>query len=452
MLRGPDGRLRNRLALALALVAFAVMVLGAGGAVLCTETGLKCHLRERGHWTLEDDRGYRGGSQWIDPSLTASLVISGLDFPTDFDFLRDGRIIVASRTGLIELVRDGKVVKPPVLDLRRVVSTWGFRGLVALAVDRSRTSPAEFYVVYSVTGPKMRDQASDEPTTARLSRFTLVGDVADRSSEQILVGRVRGGSCLERPTADCLPADHDHIGADIAFMQDGTLLVSTGDGGPAPANVELAQSLDSLAGKILRVDRDGHGVPGNPFWNGDRTSNRSRVWAYGFRNPFRMALMPDGGLIVGDVGYNEFEELDLVQRGQDYGWPCFEGDVRDPEYRTLEFCSNYYREHVNRSAHPWFALPHPHWESITAGTSLAAATKMPRALRNSYLFGDWSTSTLWVANLPAAPGGSESAASQLRVLERGAAGPVRIRVGPDGAVYVLETNVGELWRITARGR
>jgi hypothetical protein len=109
--------------------------------------------------------------------------------PTDFDLLPDGRIVVATQAGAARVVEGGLVSPTPVLDLRGGVGTWVFRGLVAIAVDRS-ASPVELYVAYAVApeGPGS-DPSSDAPTTVRFSRFTVVDDVADLSSEQVIVGR-----------------------------------------------------------------------------------------------------------------------------------------------------------------------------------------------------------------------------------------------------------------------
>ncbi len=214
------------------MMAIVVMLLGLGGAVVCKETDLDCHLRSPHEWTLNDAAGQTGGPQWVSPALKADLVASGLDFPTDFDFLPDGRIIVATRTGLIQIIDNGRVLERPVLDLRGTVSTWGLRGLMAIAVDPSPQRPVHLYVAYAVVDPKHPEPTSAKPTTVRFSRFTMEGDLATKSSETVIVGRVTGGSCVSRPTDDCVPADRDHIGADIAFLRDGTLFLSTGDGGP----------------------------------------------------------------------------------------------------------------------------------------------------------------------------------------------------------------------------
>jgi glucose/arabinose dehydrogenase len=437
---------KRKLLIACGVGAAVLATLGLGGAAVCKKTDFNCHLRSAKPFTIEVDRGKTGGSQWIDPRLRSTVLVRRLDFPTDFDFLPDGRILIAGRTGLIQMIDHGRVLTKPVLDLRGDVSTWQFRGLVALVVDPAPTRPLHFYVVYSIVDPAHPDLNSGSPTTERVSRFTLDGNVARRSSEKIILGHVTGGSCVPRYRLDCLPADRDHIGADIVFLRDGSLMLSTGDGGRDFGNARLAQNVNALGGKILHVDRSGHGLPDNPFWNGNANANRSKVWAYGFRNPFRIAALPDGTIVAADVGYNSMEELDRVQRGADYGWPCLEGTMRTPEFRQTPFCVAYYRNDSARQA--WFAFHHHQWQSLTGGTSLADATKLPESFRSDYVFGDWFVSKLWVTDMSTV-GKQLVPTSHALLIEKGAAGPVRMRVGPDGALYVLAINIGHLARVVA---
>jgi glucose/arabinose dehydrogenase len=438
----------GRIATLAAVAVGVVLLAGLGGAAACRLTDLNCHLRPAPEWELTEVAGQRGGARSLNPQLQTRRVARGLDYPTDFDFLPDGRMLVALRTGLVEMVAQGRVRPKPVLDLRNRVSIWGLRGVMALAVDPTRASPVQFYVAYSVVDPRYPSPASGKPTTFRVSRFTLRDGVASPASEKVIVGRVTGGSCTTQPTANCLPADRDHIGADIAFRPDGTLLIATGDGGPATANVQLVQRTDTLGGKILRVDRNGRGVRSNPFWNGDPDANRSKVWAYGLRNPFRLSTLTNGDVVVGDVGYNNAEELDLVRRGGDYGWPCYEGEQKTPEYRSKPFCATYYASHPSRRRAAWFVLPRPTWRTVIAGVPLKHATLLPEGFHESYAFGDWSVSKLWIAD-PSTSRETLLPVSRVHVIESGAAGPVRLRVGPDGALYELAINTGEIWRITA---
>ena len=378
--------------------------------------------------------------------LRTTRVFAGLDQPTDFDFLPDGRVLVAERAGTIRVLENGGSRASSFLRIPSRVSTARFRGLVDVTVDPDFARYPFIYLVYAA---ERAGAPPDEPTTARVSRFTVRDDEADPESEKVLLGTSAGPSCAALPsTFDCLPADADHIGADIAFAEDGSLFVATGEGGgleQVEQTAFLAQDIDSLAGKILRVDRDGRGLEDNPFWNGDPAANRSKIWALGFRNPFRLALEPHSALLVaGDVGWDRYEELNLVTRRKDYGWPCLEGLGRTPRYRTVRFCRDYYARHADRAVAPTVAMAHPSAGSVTAGAFLREATLLPERYRSQYLFGDWLVNKLWLTTIDDKPG-----PASVRAIGRNAAGPVTIRVGPDGAVYYLALNLGELRRISA---
>jgi glucose/arabinose dehydrogenase len=131
----------------------------------------------------------------------------------------------------------------------------------------------------------------------RVSCFRSEGERASASAEEVVLGADGCGSRSELPAgSDCIPCDGDHCGGDLQFAPDGTLLVTTGDGWNGSSwfnrNPLRAQRLDSLAGKLLRVAPEGAGLRSNPFWTGDRGENRSKVWAYGLRNPFRFSSSP----------------------------------------------------------------------------------------------------------------------------------------------------------------
>ncbi len=264
----------------------------------------------------------------------------------------------------------------------------------------------------------------------------------------MLVGAEGTKPCAELPvSADCLPSPVDTDGADFVFAPDGTLFVSTGYGG-GQEHVEtsafLAQNRDSLAGKILHIDRDGNGLPSNPYWDDDPQSNASKVWAQGFRNPWRMAMLPGTKtLAVGDVGWDSFESLYRVTRGGDYGWPCYEGGRKTPHYRDTSRCAAYYRMHPQAPSIPWVAVPHPPGVAITAGAPLTEATKLPADLRKDFAFADWGENTITLIPL------AETSNPKQTVLARSASGPVRLRVGPDGALYYVAANAGQLRRIAS---
>jgi len=119
-----------------------------------------------------------------------------------------------------------------------------------------------------------------------------------------------------------IPHGTIHNGGRIAFGPDGMLYVGTGETG----NQSLSQNKKSLGGKVLRLRPSGRAAPGNPFHN--------RVWTYGHRNVEGLAFDPAGRLWASEFGENELDELNLIRKGHDYGWPATQGKTSNPKYTS----------------------------------------------------------------------------------------------------------------------
>jgi glucose/arabinose dehydrogenase len=436
---------------AIAAVLAGIGLLALGSAAGACRLALDCGIREGASYrvsaeaTLDRMRQRTGGEEVrLLKGLRDELLAGGLDLPTDFAFLPDGDVLVAQMNGLIVRVRQGSRRPEPFLDLRRRVSTTYYRGLVALAVDPRYRANRYLYVVYALEGAGT--EGRDGPTTVRVSRFTAGRGAA---SERVLLGTDGGGSCDDRPPeADCLPANIDHVGAGLAFAPDGSLFVSTGDGGRVQGMVEKgslrAQDPRALGGKVLRVSRDGLGVPGNPFWTGNPSDNLSKVWATGLRNPFRLTLRPGSGTPwLGDVGESRFEEVDRVPRGANLGWPCYEGPLRNERYAGADVCRALYRRGRGAVLAPVLAVSHGDANSITGGPFVTGAA-LPDQLRGRYLFADWARG--WLRAL-AVDARGRAVGSPLSVA-RGLAAPASLRLDPRGSITYLAFAAGELRRIT----
>ena len=427
------------------LSAAGLLVVGAaGGAGACRFTSLDCHLR-----SSPTVLSATGGTISLPEGFSAEVVASGLDIPTAFDFLPDGRVLVAEKDGVIRVVEDGAVASTPVLDLRDRISIASYRGIVEVAVDPDFDENHFIYVVYT---PKRAGVAKDslDPTHLLVSRFTLTGNSA--VDEHIILGSEgeASGTCAALlKTADCLPSAGDHIGADIVFGDDGTLFISTGDGGGFKLPEALAfgaQDPDVLGGKILHVTRDGEGVASNPFFDGDPRANQSKVWALGFRNPFRMTASPaDGMFVVGDVGERTDDEVDAVHVRDNLGWPCYEGRSRARDYKSTPRCQAMYA----RGTHvvpPIIELPSPGSVAVTGGDFVTGA-QYPEGYRG-YYYGDWVSG--WIRHVAIDPGTGELRTRPSNFATN-AGGPVALRVGPDGLLYVLSLNHRTLYRIAYSG-
>lgn len=417
---------------------------GGAAAVACLEE-LDCHLRSTPPLRVENQVGTGHGVTVVPRGFRQVTVLRGLAFPTDFAFLPDGRIVVSEKNGLIRVASHGRLLARPLLDLRARVNTNSYRGILTVEPDPDFLQNPYLYVVYVNAG---NPPNTPKATTVRMSRFTVHGNVADPGSEKVLLGEVSDVAACERDQRqDCMLSWGDHDGADIAFAEEGTLFVSMGDGGLLKHYEQVAsyvQSLSTLGGKILHVTRDGRGVPSNPFWNGDPDANRSKVWALGFRSPFRLSLAPDGKeLLVGDVGFRTWEEINRVKRGGNYGWPCYEGPLLVTQSARTQACSRLLAGGSTFSR-PFLALRHRDSASVTGG-AVYTGTSYPAAYRGAYFYGDWAYS--WIRTIRLTGG-----APVQQHFAKPAAGPVAFRSGPpNGDMYYLSLNAGQLCRLTYVG-
>jgi glucose/arabinose dehydrogenase len=382
------------------------------------------------------------------PGFEEELVAEGLVEPTDVAFLPDGRGLVAEKAGRLRLVKDGALVPESVLDLTDRTNDFWERGLLGLAVDPRFTENGYVYVLYVAENDSTQYEG---PKSSRLSRFTLAGDLAVPDSELVLLGSAGGAGCSGLPaTADCLPAEYrSHSGGGLAFAADGSLFVGIGDAATESefAASLRAQDLDMLGGKILRVSSVGMGLETNPYWTGDPAANRSKVWAYGFRNPFRLTVQPVTGIpFVGDVGLYGAEEIDATLAGSNHGWPCYEALERHQDYRAEARCAELYAGGPAAASWPLYSYPRE-TGSTTIGGAFVSGTAYPPPYEGSLFIADWSTGFIHALRLDDAHRVVEG---PLQVA-RGLNGPVALELGPDGRVYVLSVTSGELTRLVYLG-
>ena len=378
--------------------------------------------------------------------FTQDVIVTAMTEPTALAFLPDGRILIAEHSGRIYLVSDGRVVT--FLDLRGRVNSYGDRGLLAIAVDPDFSTNGSVYVLYTYEHDPDRFTG---PKTGRLSRFTAFGDGAPLSSEVVLLGSRNGNSCNDFPVgADCIPADVFHMGGDIVFAPDGSLMVSTGDGGGADGsdqNALRSQDLDSLAGKVLRIKPNGAGLSTNPFWTGNADANRSKVWAYGLRNPFRMTLRP-GGLVpyIADVGESTWDEINVGVAGANFGWPCYEGTDRQAGFDSAPACQALFARGPAAIRLPLISVPHFGRAAALTGGVFYTGTAFPPALRGAYFYGDYVRGVINYLTVD-----SENRARAIEGFVTAADGPVAFAVRPDGHLYYLSITTGQLRRIRYTG-
>lgn len=276
------------------------------------------------------DNGFRAAP--AAPTASDASPLSSSVLPTGFAFAPDGRIFILAKHGLVWVVKNGVLLPTPLIDLHTSVNDYGDHGLLGIAVDPTFAINGFLYLLYTAENDLTNPTG---PKTARLARYTVTGDVADPVTQQVLLGTALNDathpSCENlASSADCIPTDDiSHSIGSVRFASDGTLFVSTGDGASfnfVDDRALRSQNIDSLAGKMLHITKTGQGIATNPFADGDLSHNRSKVWAYGFRNPFRFTLRPGTDVpYVGDVGWDTWEEINVATRGGNFGWPCYEG-------------------------------------------------------------------------------------------------------------------------------
>ncbi len=303
--------------------------------------------------------------------LHLQIVQDGFNRPVGVTGAGDGsgRLFVVEQDGTIEIVGVGTF-----LDIAaRVDSSSNEQGLLGLAFDPDFASNGYFYVNYT------HDPGPGSDVT-RISRFEVSetnANVADAASETILLSFFQDNI--------------NHNGGDIRFGPDGYLYIATGDGGGSGDPFDRGQSLDTLLGKILRIDVKSVGLyaipPDNPFV-GD-VNALDEIWAYGLRNPWRMSFdRSTGDFFIGDVGQNNVEEVDLQPAasggGENYGWSCMEGD-QTPNYNPCD---------GEPLTPPILVYGHSPECSVTGG--FVYRGDIP-GLHGMYVFGDYCSGRIWFA-------------------------------------------------------
>jgi glucose/arabinose dehydrogenase len=329
-----------------------------------------------------------------------------------------GRLFVVDQGGRIWLVRDGRRAEAPFLDIAARVTSGGEQGLLGLAFHPSFPDDPRFFVYYT--------DRDGRQVVAQYRVPAAGADEADRDSETVLL------------RMDDFAANHN--GGALVFGPDGNLYVSTGDGGGGGDPRGNGQKLDTLLGKILRIDVDASGdgrpyaIPSdNPFR--DRAGAQPEIWLMGLRNPWRISFdRATGDLWIGDVGQNSYEEIDVVRAGsgggQNFGWNLTEGFHCFP---SGEPCA------PDGLTPPVTEYDHDFGCSVTGGVVYRGAAYP--ALGGGYLFADYCSGNVWLI---------DAAAQEVRdprlVLESGRS---ISSFGEDeaGEVYATDIRAGELLRV-----
>jgi glucose/arabinose dehydrogenase len=370
-------------------------------------------------------RAGAGAETNIASNIGLKIITEGFGAPMALAAIPDGsgRLLLAEQSGVIHLLgQNGKRSEQLFLDLRAkmVAINKGMeeRGLLGLALHPQFRSNRKFYVVYSA--PLRTNAPSKWDHAERLSEFKAGGTdftSTDLASERVILE-------IDEP-------DWNHNSGRLAFGPDGFLYMSVGDGGAHNDVGDVArgrghppegngQKLDTLLGKVLRLDVD-HGSPygipkDNPYADGKK--GLPEIYAYGLRNPWGMSFDRGGkhDLILADVGQDRWEEINVIVNGGNYGWRLREGfDGFDPK-SPLRAPTNAATVAVDGKPFvdpvlTYKTLRGRGTESNAFGVTVTGGYvyrgKAFPSLAGKYVFADWSRSmaipdgTLLVATIPA---------------------------------------------------
>jgi glucose/arabinose dehydrogenase len=410
---------------------------------------------------------------WAHPPGTAlpadfyeEAIAAGLRLPTSFAVAPDGRIFITEKRGRVRVVHQGALQEGAFIDLSAEVNSSADRGLMAVAVHPRFPSQPFVYLAYTYDPPEARSYPAGGARVARILRVE-----ADRNNLNVHkpgsgvvilgtnsifehIGNPEQGdaepfSCFETEggfVPDCVPTEG--TGHTIDFMKfgrDGSLFVAVGDGIVNSKGNWRAQNVNSLAGKILRIDPlTGNGLASNPFFDGDPTSNRSKVYALGMRNPYRFTIHPTSGqLVLGDVGNTGWEEINRGGAGANFGWPCFEGQERAASFPICDPVFN------GASPVVFGVYTYPHQSQPPRGAVIGGdfytGRNYPGRYRNAYFFTDFNGGVIYTMNF------ASDGTYTLDEFATSAPGPVQITMGPDGNLWMLYIATGELVRLRYGG-
>ncbi len=305
--------------------------------------------------------------------LKLTLAGKGLTSPVGMDAPADGsrRLFIQEQQGRIRIIKNGILLPRPFLDLSSKIGAlnpaYSEKGLLGLAFHPGYRSNGRFFVYYSAP---VSDKGTDHTSVVAEYRVSAANpDVAELAERMLMV--------IAEP-------ESNHNGGQLAFGPDGFLYIAVGDGGGANdehGTTGNGQNLETLLGKILRIDVNGKTPyeipPDNPFTGRDA---KPEIWAYGLRNPWRFSFdRVTGRLFCGDVGQNKYEEVNIIEKGGNFGWRIMEGNHC---FNPSSGCDR------TGLTLPIYEYDHGTGISVTGGYMYRG--KAYPSLHGYYFFADWS--------------------------------------------------------------
>lgn len=307
------------------------------------------------------------------PKIKIEKIVDGLESPVYLTHAgdRSKRLFIVEQAGSIRVLKGGKLLSEPFLDIRDRVVFEGEMGLLSVAFHPNFSKNRRFFVNYTA---KLKTKLY-----SIVSEFHACEDLSagQKDTERVLLK-------LSQPFPN-------HNGGLNLFGPDGYLYIGFGDGGAGNDPYNNAQSLKTLLGKILRIDVDKktgklpYGIPDdNPFVKAQGVL--PEIWAYGLRNPWRFSFdAATGRLYAADVGQNAREEIDVVEKGKNYGWRFMEGFICTPSISP-----NCKKEGLEL---PVIDYPRDQGVCVTGGY-VYRGNAIP-GLCGAYVYGDFGSGKIW---------------------------------------------------------
>jgi glucose/arabinose dehydrogenase len=316
-----------------------------------------------------------GGSSSTPPAqIQLQPLVSGLNAPLGLEQPGDGsgRLFAIQQGGLMRIIQNGAVLAQPFLDISSKVFVGDETGLLGLTFHPGFTQNGKFYVNY------VRSNAGQLQSVIAEYRLSAANaNVADPASERILLTVNQTGNF------------QNHKAGQLGFGADGFLYFGLGDGGSAGDPFNNGQNTQTLLGKMMRIDVNNlapglqYAIPAdNPFVAG---GGLPEIYAVGFRNPWRFSFdRPTGRQFVADVGQDNFEEIDIVQKGLNYGWSIMEGMHC---FKPATGCN------TAGLTMPIAEYSHSEGDAVIGGF-VYRGTQLT-GLQGAYIFGDLSSGKIW---------------------------------------------------------
>ena len=362
----------------------------------------------------------RAPEQKLGVAFDVITVTEGLVNPWGLAFLPDGKMLVTEKPGRLRIVSaDGKQVSEPVAGLP-AVDARGQGGLLGIALDPAFQKNQLIYWSYAEPGQSANNSA--------VARGRLVDGAAPKVENVQVIFH-------QAPSLD----SRQHYGGRLVFGRDGTLFITLGDRSITEGRMQ-AQRLDGLLGKIVRLNPDGSIPKDNPFVG--KPGVRPEIWSYGHRNVQAATLHPSTGeLWEVEHGTRGGDELNVVRKGKDYGWPTIAYGI---EYQGGAITGGIQQQESMEQ-------PRYYWDPVIAPSGMIFYTgKLFPAWQNSLFIGGMGSQNLVRLTLK-----GEQVIGEERLLQDLQPQRERIRdvrQGPDGAIYCLTDNAkGRILKLVPKG-